>query len=410
MIITINKREMPIFLFFSIITLSGSKYLYDIGISHIFEYMAYSLYFISLFYLLKNDVKKHNNTHIVWFILATLIISIGVLVQDLSLTRKFTVLFTVSVFTSAVFLCDDYFDSFRKIRLASKAILLGSIAAFFIALITKYSVLELNTVNIFGSSYGFTGGIKYKNYFGANMVSVFVGFYLYNKYVEKSFFDRIIMIICAFFVFLSNSRGAIFMLLAFLVFQNYKVLGSIVRYQRIFVVLVVSLLMIPIVIYGYNHYLINISTYSQRIRGLTNYLNTYGGQTRDLLFGVSDMLYDKNGGFVYQFRNLFGWNGTLEISWIMLLVRNGLFGIIGYFVMFLYCILRVVVVEEIEIKSAAIALLISILMSSLVEGYITSVHTPVGVYFILGISGICGSAEYFAKEKIMGKNVISYDL
>ena len=114
------------------------------------------------------------------------------------------------------------------------------------------------------------------------------------------------------------------------------------------------------------------------------------------LFGIASQLYDQNLNYVLQFRSIFGYDGTMEFALLDILVKNGILGLSGFVIIFVRNIKMALQANNWEYKTACIAIMVMLLVSSLVETYIQSIHSPVGIYCYLAVGGLAGLCN---KEK-----------
>ena len=141
-------------------------------------------------------------------------------------------------------------------------------------------------------------------------------------------------------------------------------------------------------VYIYNNILINVYTYAYRMRGLSNLVDYLLQDLRNLFFGVSDIAY-ANTGFSYttNMRQFLGWQSSVEMSYVNILIKNGLIGYASYILIFkdfLSGCKRCTAIDQSIVKSLVIVLLIS----GLTETYAVSIHYVVGPVMYCLIRGL----------------------
>lgn len=383
--IKFNKNTIVCFSFF-LLTISGSQYCVGKEIDSYIECIVYGVLLFGIFqYFLKE--KKFNIKSIFFAIFILLCFCSGILLNDLSMQRTLILLFTMIVIWSFIFIASGYVDTYELIRKISYSVLYGVLASFILAKIGEYPCTTTSEgIGSFVSA--FNGGIQYKNYFAADMLIVFIGLYVYRRDFRKKQIDLLFMLISFLLLLSSGSRGGCILFAVFLCSINIEKVKEITATQRkIFICALFMMAIIAFVIL-YKKIALNSETYMYRIRGILNYLTYYEGDAFHMLFGNSEKVYDQKMSYVYTVRSIAGWDGTLEFSWLDIIIKNGLIGVIGYVLVFIYFIAGYMKEENWKNKSLIISIIAVMLCSSLVETYIQSVHAVFGVYGYLILSGI----------------------
>lgn len=383
--IKFNKNTIVCFSFF-LLTISGSQYCIGKEIDSYIECIVYGVLLFGIFrYFLKE--KRFNLKSIFFAIFILLCFCSGILLNDLSMQRTLILLFTMIVLWSFIFIASGYVDTYELIRKISYSVLYGVLASFILAKIGEYPCTTTSEgIGSFVSA--FNGGIQYKNYFAADMLIVFIGLYVYRRDFRKKQIDLLFMLISFLLLLSSGSRGGYILFAVFLCSINIEKVKEITATQRkIFICALFMMAIIAFVIL-YKKIALNSETYMYRIRGILNYLTYYEGDAFHMLFGNSEKVYDQKMSYVYTVRSIVGWDGTLEFSWLDIIIKNGLIGVIGYVLVFIYFIAGYMKEENWKNKSLIISIIAVMLCSSLVETYIQSVHAVFGVYGYLILSGI----------------------
>ena len=138
-------------------------------------------------------------------------------------------------------------------------------------------------------------------------------------------------------------------------------------------------------IYLYNNILINIKTYAYRMRGFQNLLDYMLDDSKRLMFGISDIAYADNGNtYVNNIRSFLGWEASVEMAHVNILIKNGLLGVFPYIMIYKSYISEKKYLNSVD-KSILLALIILMLISGFVETYIVSIHYVVGPVLYLSL-------------------------
>lgn len=154
-------------------------------------------------------------------------------------------------------------------------------------------------------------------------------------------------------------------------------------------------------------FVISSDSYAIRLRGLTNYLQIYKYDYFHLWFGNAEMAWGSGGNYVDNVRAALGWDATVELSIVSILVKNGFLGLIGYLIIFLNYFKMYFTSRYEKYKTCILSLTICLLFSALVENYITNTHVIFGVYMyclINGFKGIELNERYEAYPKSKSTN------
>ena len=85
----------------------------------------------------------------------------------------------------------------------------------------------------------------------------------------------------------------------------------------------------------FNNIILRFSTYAYRFRGLLNYLNYYNGDSFHMILGNAESFYDKSNSYVMAVRSTTGYDGSLEMAWLNILIKSGLLGVLAYAFIFI---------------------------------------------------------------------------
>lgn len=391
--IRINEHAVLIYITIVIITLSESVFFNNRGLNNTLEYLGY---FLLLSSILLSFIKESNNLNkkrdACSFLLVLILSGIGLWFQNVSITRFFVLQFTIFAIAIISVLSSNYMSSLRIIRGSAYALLVGIALAILLGLVSGDGIWDqINTgAGIFGIPLGFNGGMVFKNYFSADILIIYICLSIYERCEEYKSVDKVVQFFCAFFCVLSNSRGGLVLLAIYCIALNYSIVFRIKKkYIKIFI-LCVMIIGFALFVKFYNNILDSFGTYAYRFRGLINYLNYYEGDGFHMFFGNAESFYDKDVSYVMAVRSTTGFDGSLEMSWLNILIKSGLLGIAAYVIIFFRLFKIAVRATNQKISTCMIALTLTCLVSSLVEAYIQSIHCVFGVMCYLIINGLYG--------------------
>lgn len=70
-------------------------------------------------------------------------------------------------------------------------------------------------------------------------------------------------------------------------------------------------------------------SYMIRMKGFITYIELYKADFFHMWYGNAEMAW-KDGNYVNNVRAVIGWDGTVELSFLSILVKNGILGYFGY--------------------------------------------------------------------------------
>lgn len=374
-----------------IITVSESVFAVKLGLDAIIECLGYAILFYTIFNSITKTHKKQDKQKIICFsIVIFLLMSVGLFFQDITTKRLFTLLFTVFGILGASTLSFDYLKNTKIIRNSAYALLFGIIVSAFLGLLVGENIIV--SVNkgegIGGIPLAVSGGILYKNYFASDMLAIYWGLYFYGK-IEKTYkIDQLVKIIAFFLCILSNSRGGILLFIVFWLVTNYKIIYKLKKNQRMMVLMILFFFGVLVSINLYTNVILEVSTYAYRFRGMTNYIDYYKNDLFHLVFGNAESFYDKGKTYVMMVRSTTGYDGSLEMAWLNIIIKSGLLGIVGYILLFIRFFYMAKKTNNTTISMAIISISVTLLASSIVEAYIQSIHCIFGIYAYLLINGL----------------------
>ena len=394
-----RSLEMSFFL----LVLSQATAIPNGIIQSAFEYTGVFFLLRSLMFNRFNSSSHTHNINI-WYALSIGAgLSVGLLLQPISISIKLRALVPALVFWMIFTMSEGIIGSVRQLRRISYAIIL----ALILAVARGNNLFEGNGLG--GRFYfGFNGGILYKNYYSSTVLAAFIGLYIALKYGKKPrVFDIALLIALTFFIFLASSNGTFLTMIAFLAtLYTVEFVSKIKNTQR--PVLAVGVCIIGLTLFRILFYSVALKNqnYLYRMQGLINYIAEFGSNIFCILFGNGALAYAPGKSYVENIVSVTGWDGTLELSWLGILIKNGLIGVFAYIIVFARLLFRTFRLNK-KVKTLSFAIIVSLLISSLVETYIQNTHVIFGVYmFLLAFScdRAISSKQSYMYVRVVNKN------
>ncbi|WEV67734.1 hypothetical protein OZX72_01675 [Bifidobacterium sp. ESL0769] len=397
--IKFNYR-MGLFLAFMSLVFSDSMFLKDRNLDGIVFYASLMLLCLLIgFCFIKSRRSAAKWNTVLFGLVTSIFLLIGIAVQHLPLLIKGRLIFSMVVIVLLVTAGKDLLKNLDDVRLVSYSILAGCGLSILVALITKSPMAE-SRVEAFGGKVistgplGFTGGLQYKNFFAADLLASFIGLVIYQKYRHRKsnrvdiFWIAVIVVL----EILAYSKTCILLIPIFCVLLfGLPSLKSKGKYG----VLGVGFFSLAGVVFIFSLYLIVRSdNYGYRVRGLTNYLSYFSHDSFRLWFGNAEMAFgNPELGYVKTVRSVVGWNGTMELALLDVLIKNGILGIIGYCLILLHWII-VLVRETFPMRLPMLSVLCIFILSACVESYVVNMHVAFGVFCYLLLAAFSKGKEF----------------
>ena len=381
----IKKKDILPFLGFFLITIGNGKYL-GAKFGDLIEYLGIAVLLILCYW----PSKEHhvNVTETIKVLFLTLLLSIGAFIKGTPTKACYMIAMTSFALMSFALMSQSILSTNKRIKIAANAIFGGAIFSAFIGLITGTLGFSLESdESIVGILY--VSGFQIKNYCGGIWLLLFVLnciYYMRNGRLGHK--ERTVLALFLLLIVLSGSKGALVLSMIWILLINFDKILKLKKNQKRIFVFLAAIIACLIGVYIYNNILINVYTYAYRMRGLSNLVDYLLQDLRNLFFGVSDIAY-ANTGFSYttNMRQFLGWQSSVEMAYVNILIKNGLIGYASYILIFkdfLGDCKRCTVTDQSIVKSLVIVLLIS----GLTETYAASIHYVVGPVMYCLIRGL----------------------
>lgn len=381
----IGKMQALIGLSFYFITLANAKWLYHIGHNT-------KILYIGLFFLMVAVAwtwfcyERYKLKTVLRTITYNVLFNVGIILQNLDIKNKIRLIISMTIIAILAGMGRTIFRDIRDVFIVSKSVIYAGISVFILSVLTKTSMgTQVNDVGRLLET-GFDMGFYHKNYFAAAIIVSFVGIYLNYKYGKKRRKLLYLMGIELLLLLLSGSLGSFMIFASFIFVDNLCMIRKIKKDQRKVILIVILLFSGVVGLLAYSYLIKHSATYMYRIRGLTNYLNKYHNNINSMLFGIAGVAYS-GADYGTIIRSIVGWDGTVELAVLNILIKNGIIGLIAYALIYLHYIRTVLVGKE-SLIFFGMAIITMTLVSMLTENYMVITNIVFGVFFYCFMSSI----------------------
>lgn len=367
----IKKNSIYIFITSFLLMSASSSYLSEIGINFLLLYLGYFLILIGIykslfFYRVKKDIPFFQVILIVFFL------SIGMMVQNVEVKQKISLIIAYSLIASFALLGKYFLKSVDNLRIISYGILVGYIAGCIFSLIFGVSIIVDVGEGVF--SFGLTGGMGHKNIVAASLLVGLISIYTYIILGKKRSFDMYLIYIYILLIFLAGSRTIWIMTIIFFIISNMYIINNLSKTKRYiceFIVIILFIITVGIVI---KYVLLESQNYLFRLLGVINFWDLHKDDYYHLVFGFSEIVYNSSNSYFENVWSLTEGMGTFEIGFLNIIARMGITGFIGYVILFNIILKRAKRIENIKQRYILYGIVYAMFFSGFVELYIVSVQ------------------------------------
>lgn len=390
MILKLSKRRIIYWAMF-FVTLGSAQFFINFGISEYVEYIGLLL----LLYGCYSNVKIQSRKHVanLFFLLFIMILfSTGLLQQEMEMSKIISLILSMFILASIAIMPSGFLKSLVDVRRAGYGVLSGLVVSTVLAPLVGGS-LSTAASEGFVVNFGFNGGLEHRNYFSYAIIASFMAIYSFYKFGNKRKIDKQVLIIELILLISSNSRSSYIVFLVFIYFANYTKLRVSKHYKSL--TLIYSLVLMSVAFVPLLQVLVTHSeTFSFRMNGLANYLAMYGTDSFHLIFGNAEMAF-RNSGMSYSdnIRSVIGWNGSVELVFLNILVKNGVLGLVGYVLIFWKYFMRLKKSKDAYMKVQIYGIVISFIVSALVESFLANINYVYSVMNYILIVGMISISE-----------------
>lgn len=357
-------------------TLGGASALINLSLNGLFEYAGLLMLLIRLL-ILEPKYRGKAAKYIIIFALI-LVLSSGLLLQSLMVSTILR-LGATNVFIVLIALNGAHaFTRIDSAEYAAYGALAGVYACLVLSLLTGDQV-----VSGVGESgpigFGLNFGMESKN-FPAVISFAVMQILILICITESMSIIRIVAIIGGLFaVATAESRATLILCAVFfgcaIYFFVYKQNEKSLKLPVKKLITVIGVLVVILGILAGILFVMHSETYAYRARGLFNYIRTFGDDLFHMLFGNVHLAYeDPRYGYEEAIRRATGWDGTLELSLLSVLIKNGAIGLVAYALIIFIWIDRIRLEQNSWSKGALVSLALPLAVSAFVENYIVNVN------------------------------------
>ena len=395
----IGKIQVIIGLSFYFITLANAKYLYNIGYNTKILYIGLFLLMLAVAYTWFR-YEQYKRKTIVRTIIYNILFNVGIILQDLDVKIKIRLIISMTIIAVLAGMGRMLFRDIKDVFIVSKSVIYAGVSVFMLSILTGTSMgTYVNDVGRILET-GFDMGFYHKNYFAAAIIVSFVGIYLKYKYGKKNNKLIYMMGIEVLLLVISGSLGGLMIFVSFIFVDNLSITRKILKKYRKAVLIMIVLLSGAAGLSAYIYLIKYSATYAYRMRGLTNYLDKYYSNVNNMLFGIAGIAYS---GMDYgtTIRSIVGWDGTVELTLLNILIKNGIMGLVGYILIYFHYIKSVIKGKE-SFVFLRMAVIVMTLVSTLTENYMVITNLVFGLFFYCFMSSISLWIKTDARELVNG--------
>lgn len=367
----IKKNSIYIFIVSFLIMTSSSLYLAEIGINSSLLYLGYFLILLKIY---KSLLRRKEIIYTQFFqvLLIVLLLSIGILIQNIEIKQKIMLVLAYFLMASFIILGKYFFKSIDDLKIVSHAILLGYIIVCVLSLIVGTSIMASVGEGVF--SFGLTGGMGHKNIVAASLLVGLISIYTYIILGKKRNFDMYLVYIYILLIFLSGSRTVWIMTIIFFIISNMYIIKNLSKLKRYIFKFIITLLSIIIVSIVIKYVLLESQNYLFRLLGVISFWNLHKDDYYHLVFGFSEIVYNNSNSYFENVWSLTEGIGTFEMGFLNIIARMGIIGFVGYVILFNIILKKAKKIENIKQRYILYGIVYTMLFSGFVELYIVSVQ------------------------------------
>ncbi len=353
---------------FLCLVIGNSSALTLLKINSIFEGIAYA-------FLVLLMIKSGRNRFIIsisrwmFIMIVSIMLLIGLCIQELDFNIKCRLILSMFLIIFFFFMPKYGMKQFR-LEDISYGLAIGIIIDIILSIIFGTDLFSFATEGV-GVDFGFNGGLQHKNYYGITCLSIFMCSFLANR-IDYRESHKYLIWASVLGLILSNSRTVYLLLFIFVIIVNFDSPMRRIVKQNVSIYYVIFVLFICTLFAIYYFYIQKSESLLIRYSGLFNYLDYLDDYT-SLFFGYAEIGFsDEDISYEESVRSIIGWDGTTELSYLSVVLKNGLVGVMAYVLVFLDKLIIITSLKKNKIYSLAV--LMVVIFSSFVENYIVNFH------------------------------------
>lgn len=362
------------FIVFFLLVIGNGKFIVD-NYGNKVEYIGLVLLLICSIYnahFTKTNIKRSFK-----IIFCSLIMTLGAFYNNVSNNAKLMIFFSSFLLMNYAEYSKKFINENIKIKYIGDALLIGMIVNSLIGIMTGTLGLSFDS-NEAIIKVLFLCGYKIKNYCGGIWLTIYILYYVYYLREKSLPKHKLRFILLSLLILLCGSKGAFLLLIIFIIYINKKNIIKFKEKQNYFFNICILIIFVFLSIYVYKNFLILIPTYAYRMRGLNKIFSITTKDYTKFIFGISKIAYANNGlDYTTNMRNFLGWNSSVEMAYLNIMIKNGFLGILVYLYIFKEIISKTKFISK-DDRNLVFGILIVMLMSGFTETYIASIHYVVG--------------------------------
>ncbi|HEL1762101.1 TPA: polymerase [Streptococcus suis] len=382
------------------IILGSSQAIINFGLANIIQYLSYFVLIMCIIDKLLKIDKRSVLRIFYYFLLITFLFTIGIFQQNLPLTTKMYLAFSMIIISILSVMPINLINKVEDFRKISNYLLFGLLLSTFLGIILNVPLFTIAVEGV-GVGYGFNGGLTHKNFYAITILLSFMLRYISYKYGQEKRGDILVLSFELMLIIISNTRSVYLIFLVFLLIVHFEFYFNIKNNQQKLLNIIIIIVGVISSYYIFNFLVISSGSYTHRVNGVINFFNYYRSDWFHLTFGAADLAFgDMTRDYGYNIRSVTGWNGTVEMPLLSVMIKNGFIGLVGYSIVLVKFILNVRNIKNKEVKVIGLSILIPLLLSAIVENYIVNVDfvfMPVCFCILNSINQI---ELYYKKELI----------
>ena len=362
------------FIVFFLLVIGNGKFIVD-NYGNKVEYIGLVLLLICSIY--NTHFTKTNIKRSFKIIFCSLIMTLGAFYNNVSNNAKLMIFFSSFLLMNYSEYSKKFINENIKIKYIGDALLIGMIVNSLIGIMTGTLGLSFDS-NEAIIKVLFLCGYKIKNYCGGIWLTIYILYYVYYLREKSLPKHKLRFILLSLLILLCGSKGAFLLLIIFIIYVNKKNIIKFKEKQNYFFNICILIIFVFLFIYVYKNFLILIPTYAYRMRGLNKIFSITTKDYTKFIFGISKIAYANNGlDYTTNMRNFLGWNSSVEMAYLNIMIKNGFLGILVYLYIFKEIISKTKFISK-DDRNLVFGILIVMLMSGFTETYIASIHYVVG--------------------------------
>lgn len=377
----------------SLVTISCAQFCQRTGLADFVAYLGYGILMLTMAASLVNGLRAgKGSADIAWFVACLFLLSIGIMLQDMSVTLKVRLFLTQVVLAASMVFGKYIIKEIHHVRMIGYALLTGLLIVMISSLVLGadfYSNVDEGAKSVLLS--GFNGGLLHKNYFAITLFVSIACLHLHWLVSGRKIIDIFAILFELILLLFSHARSSWILLAIYgIVVSVYWTLERKkgVGFDRFALVLaiVVALGTLSYAVL-YRFFFAESMTYMARINGLMNWIEYTLDNPIQFITGNAGIFFGSTESYYDHFRTVTGDSGAVDMAILNILIKAGVLGVVAYIATLYRPIRYVVSKRDAQGLMVAIAIIAPFLASMLSENVAATISLPylVSAYLVLGV-------------------------